>query len=254
MNSTTFSPPPPPPLRSSSPALAVPAVLIPRWVKLAYTAFMAVLVPVYWANYGPTNFFYFCDVALLVTLAGMWLERPLMISLPAVGIVLPQLLWCADFFAQLAGVRLTGMTGYMFNEANPLFLRGLSLFHGWLPFLLLWLVFRTGYDRRAFSGWTLLAAGLCLISYFLLPPAGAVLADAKLPRNVNYVFGMDDAQPQQWMSAELYLVAWLALLTILIYLPTHWALKKLCPTPEQAQANLQAHADTHAQAADSLRA
>ena len=30
--------------------------VIPLWLKLAYTAFMAVLVPVYWANYGPTNF------------------------------------------------------------------------------------------------------------------------------------------------------------------------------------------------------
>ena len=28
------------------------------------------------------------------------------------------------------------MTAYMFNATNSLFLRGLSLFHGWLPFLL----------------------------------------------------------------------------------------------------------------------
>jgi hypothetical protein len=29
---------------------------MPLWLKLAYTAFMAVLVPVYWHYYGPTNF------------------------------------------------------------------------------------------------------------------------------------------------------------------------------------------------------
>ncbi|MGV3659010.1 MAG: hypothetical protein ACO1TE_02465 [Prosthecobacter sp.] len=210
--------------------------LIPPWIKLAYTAFLAVLVPVYWLNYGPTNFLYFCDVALLLTLAGVWLEKPLLISLPAVGILLPQMLWCVDFFARILGMKLTGMTEYMFNEANPLFLRGLSLFHGWLPFLVLWLVFRLGYDRRAFKGWAVLSALLCLVAYFLLPAAGAELPNPNLPRNVNYVFGMDDAKPQQWMSAPLYLVTWIALLTIIVYLPTHLLLKKLCPAPEQAAA------------------
>ena len=47
---------------------------------------MAVLVPVYWYYYGPTNFLYFCDVALFLTLAGIWLESPLLISMCAVGI------------------------------------------------------------------------------------------------------------------------------------------------------------------------
>ena len=39
---------------------------IPIAVKLAYTAFCAVLIPIYLRNYGPTNFLYFCDVALLM--------------------------------------------------------------------------------------------------------------------------------------------------------------------------------------------
>jgi hypothetical protein len=44
------------------------------------------------------------------------------------------------------------------------------------------------------------------VAFFLLPKAGEVLADPNLPRNVNDIFGMDDALPQTWMSAELYLV------------------------------------------------
>jgi hypothetical protein len=32
---------------------------IPLVLKLGYTAFMAVLVPVYWHYYGPTHFLYF---------------------------------------------------------------------------------------------------------------------------------------------------------------------------------------------------
>ena len=35
---------------------------------------MAVLVPVYLRNYGPTNFLYFCDVALIITLVGIWID------------------------------------------------------------------------------------------------------------------------------------------------------------------------------------
>ncbi len=115
---------------------------LPLPFKLAYTAFMAVLVPVYWYYYGPTNFLYFCDVALFLTLAGIWLESPLLVSMCAVGIVAPQILWCIDFLSNMFGMPLLGMTDYMFKHENSLFLRGLSLFHGWIPFLLLYLVWQ----------------------------------------------------------------------------------------------------------------
>lgn len=202
---------------------------VPLWLKLAYTAFLAVLVPVYLANYGPTNFLYFCDVALLLTLAGIWTENALLVSLPAVGILLPQIFWCIDFGANLAGLRLTGMTDYMFDARRPLFLRGLSLFHGWLPFLVFFLVRRLGYDRRAFRWWTTISAALCVAAYGFLPGAGAVLSDPKTPRNVNYVFGLNDAAPQQLLPAALYLGVWIVALTAVIYTPTHLVLRKICP-------------------------
>jgi hypothetical protein len=63
---------------------------IPVPVKLAYTAFMAVLIPVYWYFYGPTNFLYFCDLALILTLIGVWIDSPLLVSMCAVGIILPR--------------------------------------------------------------------------------------------------------------------------------------------------------------------
>src|SRR5436190_4854154 len=110
--------------------------LIPLWFKLLYTAFVAVVIPYYWVTYTPWNFLYFCDVALLMTLAGVWAESPLLISMPTVGIVLAQMLWVVDFGAHLAGRQVTGMTNYMFDSNIPLFVRGLSLFHGWLPFVL----------------------------------------------------------------------------------------------------------------------
>jgi hypothetical protein len=200
---------------------------LPLWLKWAYTAFMMVLVPVYWMNYGPSNFIYFCDAALFIALFAVWMENSLLASMAAVGILMPQFFWCVDFGGELLGFHLTGMTSYMFDSHRSLFLRNLSFFHGWLPFLLCFLVFRLGYDRRALKVWTGLACLLCLTAFFLLPPAGAILADPKWPRNINYVFGLDDAHPQKWMPPGLYLVVWILVLFTLAYVPTHLALSKL---------------------------
>ncbi|RZK11403.1 MAG: hypothetical protein EOO56_29020, partial [Hymenobacter sp.] len=194
---------------------------LPLVLKLLVTAFVAVLVPVYYVNYGPTNFLYFCDVSLLLCLIGLWTENPLPASMAAVGILIPQVLWCADFLAQLFGFKLVGLTAYMFDPGHSLFLRGLSFFHGWLPFLLLFLVRRLGYDRRALWAWTGLGWSLCLVAYFLLPAAGTILPDPKIPVNINYVFGFDDAHAQTWLPGPVYLLGWMLTLLGVLYVPTH---------------------------------
>ncbi|HET9502207.1 MAG TPA: membrane-associated protein [Hymenobacter sp.] len=199
---------------------------LPLLLKLSVTAFVAVLVPVYYYYYGPTNFLYFCDVALLLCVVSVWTEQPLFASMAAVGILLPQALWCFDFVGELVGVRLVGLTAYMFDPNRSLFLRGLSFFHGWLPFLLLFLLRRLGYDRRALLAWTALGWGLCLVAYFFLPPAGTVLPDPKIPVNINYVFGFDDAKPQSWLPAPVYLLGWMLTLFVVFYLPTHLLLRR----------------------------
>ena len=91
---------------------------IPMELKLSYTLFVTVLVPYYWVNFSPWNFLFFCDLALLMTLPALWLESSRLMSIPAVGLALPQLLWMADF---LTGARITGMTSYMFDPQVPLF-------------------------------------------------------------------------------------------------------------------------------------
>src|ERR1700690_704304 len=140
--------------------------------KVASTVFLTVLVPVYLHTYGPANFLWFCDAALILTVAGMWLESSLLISMCAVGILLPQCLWLVDFGSHLLGFHFLNLTSYMFDPHLPLFTRGLSLFHGWLPLLLVWLLFRLGYDKRALPAWTILAAMLFFVCYFFPPPAG----------------------------------------------------------------------------------
>jgi hypothetical protein len=197
---------------------------VPLIVKLAYTAFLAVLVPVYWYHYGPTNFLYFCDIALFFALAGVWLESPLLISMPAVGIFVTQMIWCADFVAQLMGTQVTGATAYMFHEHKPLYLRCLSSFHGWLPFLLIYLVARLGYDRRAFWLWTLMTWVVLGICYFFLPPPPAPPDNRNLPVNVNYVFGLTDDKPQQMMPPDLWYLGLHAFLPIVFFLPVHLVL------------------------------
>jgi hypothetical protein len=170
---------------------------------------------------------WFCDAALILTVAGMWLENSLLISMCAVGILLPQCVWLADFISQFLGFHLLGLTGYMFDSNLPLFTRGLSLFHGWLPLLLLWLLSRVGYDKRALSAWTVAATMLVTACYFFTPPAGAHPANANTPINLNYVYGFNDEQPQHWMNQNLYVILLLGVLWLVAYLPTHLVLQKL---------------------------
>jgi hypothetical protein len=212
--------------------LAIQKNKVPLAAKMAVTAFLAVLVPVYLRTYGPTNFLWFCDAALILTVAGMWLEGSLLISMCAVGILLPQCLWLADFGSNLLGFRFLNLTSYMFDPHLPLFTRGLSLFHGWLPLLLVWLLFRLGYDKRALFAWTVVAAGLMFVCYFFTPPAGAHLMNPNIPINLNYLYGFNDRQPQHWVNQNLYVILWIGVLWVVAFLPTHLILRKIFTVPK----------------------
>lgn len=201
----------------------------PLWLKLAYTAFMAVLVPVYWHYYGPTNFLYFCDLALLITLVGIWIESPFFVSMCAVGILALEALWAADFLSTLAGFSLIGITDYMFNQGNSLFLRGLSLYHGWLPFLLIYLVRAFGFDRRALPAWTFLAWVVWLVCFFFMPPPKP--EPGLTPVNINYVWGPSDYAAQSWVSPAVWLIGLMIGMPLLLFVPTHLLLLRFAPKP-----------------------
>jgi hypothetical protein len=200
---------------------------VPLGLKLVYTAFMAVLIPIYWHYYGPTNFLYFCDVALILTLIAIWPENALLISMCAIGVMIPQAIWLVDFFATAAGFPLLGMTDYMFDANHSLFLRALSLFHGWLPVFLAYLVWKIGYDRRAFWPWTALAWALLLICFFLMPPPTP--HPGLTPVNINYVWGMNDYAAQSWVPAYVWFVGLLIGMPLLVFAPTHFALARIMP-------------------------
>src|SRR5688572_31011728 len=104
--------------------------LVPLWSKIAYTLFLCVLVPTYWIHWGPKNFLWFSDIALLTTAVALWMESSLLASMMMLAIALPELAWNADFFTRLCtGRHVLGLSGYMFDSRRPLLLRELSMFH-----------------------------------------------------------------------------------------------------------------------------
>ena len=188
---------------------------IPLWIKVAYTLMVAVIVPVYLAYYGPANFLWFSDVALVVTGVALWLESPLLVSMMTVGVLLPELLWNITVFTRLlTGVRVSGLADYMFDTRIPKWIRALSLFHVVLPVLMLWMLHRLGYDPRALPAQTALAWVILPLTYAVTKPED----------NINWVYG-PGARPQRQISPPLYLAFVLIFFPLIVYVPTHLLLR-----------------------------
>ena len=200
--------------------------LIPLWVKLAYTLFLCVVVPAYWIHWGPRNFLWFSDIALLATAAALWLESARLASMMTLAIALPELVWNADFFGRiLTGRHLFGLSAYMFDARKPLPLRGLSLFHVVLPVVLIWMVHRLGYDPRAWIWQTVVALVVLPVTYGVTDPAD----------NVNWVYG-PGSRAQTWISPRAYLAAVMVFFPLVVYLPTHLLLRALMPAASRPPA------------------
>lgn len=190
---------------------------IPFWLKVSFTLLVALIVPVYWVQYGPVNFLWFSDIALLLTVPALWLESALLASMMALAVGLLEAAWIIDFLGRaITGTSIIGLSSYMFDPKIALPIRALSLFHFALPLVLIWMVYRLGYDSRALITQTLLAWIILPLSYLLSPPS----------ENINWVYGFGD-QPQQWMPASIYLAALMVLFLAAIYLPSHFLLKAL---------------------------
>lgn len=188
---------------------------IPLWLPIAYTLFLLVLVPVYWKHYGPGNFLWFSDVALFSVGIVLWTENHLLLSMMAVGVLGLELIWNVDYFGRLlTGRELLGLSDYMFHPDKSLFLRGLSLFHVFLPAIVIWLLVEWGYDTRAIWYQTALAWVVLPLSYFLTDPE----------ENVNWVFGFG-SEPQTAIPKGLYFALSLLFFPICIYLPSHFVLQ-----------------------------
>ncbi len=192
---------------------------IPLWLKLAYTAYAAVLLPAYAlkADAGLLNFLWFSDIALFSTGAALWLENSLLASTTAVGVLGPELFWNLCFFTTLVtGKSLSSFTDYMFDRRRPRFMRALSLYHVVLPYTLIWLAASLGYDARALPLMTLVAWIVLPVTFRLTKPE----------HNINWVFGFG-TPPRRPLPPKLWVLALMIGFPILIYLPTHFLLRAL---------------------------
>jgi len=193
------------------------APLIPLWLKITYTVFVVLTVLVYSRWWGAGNFLWFSDIALILAVPALWLENALLASMMVLATLLPDAVWIGGFCAGvLTGKPIWGLTDYMFSDGKPRYVRALSLFHLFLPVLLVWTVWRLGYDGDALAAQTLLAWVVLPLTYLVTNPKD----------NVNWVRGMFGAVQQRF--PPLWYLALLMLgFPLLIYVPTHLALSAL---------------------------
>ncbi len=188
---------------------------IPTWLRWTSLLWLALWFPVYWIYWRPSTFVHLCDVAVILTCIGLWSCNSLLLSSQAVSSPLVDLVWCFDVgWAALWAKHPIGGTEYMWDATRPYWVRMFSLFHLIWPFLLLWAIFRVGYDRR---GW-ILQSGIAAI----------VLAVSRLlPRDLNFNYAFTDPFFRRaWGPPPVHLAITLAVLIGAVYLPTHWVLAK----------------------------
>lgn len=183
---------------------------IPLWLKIAWTIWLVVWIPLYWKQYGAQNFLFFCDLGNILIGIALWLESPLIFSWQACGLLVFQSLFIIDLAsALLAGHHPIGGTEYMFDPGVPLMIRLLSLFHVVTPPLLLWALRRLGYDRRGWIFQTLTAWIVVPINYLWRPQL-----------DINWARGLFFRQ-QHVVHGWMYLLAYLLIVPLVVYLPTH---------------------------------
>ncbi|MFQ5830771.1 MAG: hypothetical protein ACE5JD_16690 [Candidatus Methylomirabilia bacterium] len=190
---------------------------VPRWLKMGFTGWVAAWVPFYWAYYGPQNFLWFCDIGNFVIATALWTESRLLFSWQAVSLLLVQTAYSIDLMWRLVlGFHLFGGTEYMFNPAIPLGIRLLSLFHVANPPLLVWGLWRLGYDRRGWIFQTVTAWVVLPACFFFFGP----------DKDINWVWGPFD-KLQHVLPPGLYFSACMIGYPLLVYLPSHLLLSLL---------------------------
>ena len=184
---------------------------IPLWIKISYLIWMVIWLPAYWVHHGPVNLLWLCDVTNFFVALALIFESPLIFSSQATGVLVIQSAWMIDFFGRLlAGRHLIGGTEYMFDATQPIWLRSMSMFHIFVPVLLLWGVWRLGYDRR---GWQLES-----VIVWLVLPLSFVAASPEM--NLNWLwspFGVE----QTLMTPANYLLFCMFAYPAVLFWPTH---------------------------------
>lgn len=189
----------------------------PLGLRIVATLFALVFILVHRHYDNLINFLWLSDIGLFGAVAALWLRSRLLASMMLLATALSDGLgWTLDFiFGLLTGWHPLNATTYMFDPRVPSIVRILSLFHLLVPALLVWMVHRLGYDRRALGVQTAFTIVLFWVTYVATDPA----------RNINWVFG--PGRPQSWVPGWFYLVALMIIFPLLCYVPLHLILVAL---------------------------
>ncbi|HXU21679.1 MAG TPA: hypothetical protein VN788_13930 [Verrucomicrobiae bacterium] len=197
------------------PLPSTPKTKFPTWFRWAALLWLAFWIPVYWRTWGASNFLHLCDIALILTCLGIWFNSSLLISSQAVASLLVDAAWALDVGSKLflSHPPVPGTESF-FDPHYPLWIRLLSLYHLVMPPLLLWAVYRLGYDRR---GWLLQSA----IAF----PAFVAARFTSPADNINFAF-IDPFLHKQLGPVPVHLILSWLFMVVVAYLPVHVLLKR----------------------------
>lgn len=194
---------------------------VPLWFKVGYSVWVTVWLVLYAAYYPTAHFLWMCHVGNVILVAAFWLESPLLFSWQAVALLLADLLWTFDLLTRITfGVHPLGATTYVFVEQLPIAQRLASMFHLAMPWILIWALWKFGYDRRAI--WLQLAA-----CWVLFPVSYLFGSEAD---DINWVFGPFN-QVQHTLPPLLFLLVAMILYPIVVFLPSHLFFAAVVPRP-----------------------
>jgi hypothetical protein len=184
-----------------------------RWLALLW---LLLWIPAYWHTWGASNFLQLCDIAVILTCAGIGSNSRLLVSSQAVSSLLIDAVWTVDAACRLfLGHDLIGGTEYLFDGRYPLWVRLLSLFHVVMPALLLWAVRRLGYDPRGVT----LQCAITVVAF-------AAARFTNPAKNMNFAF-VDPFFHRTWGPPPVHIAVSALFMTVAVYLPTHLVLKWL---------------------------
>lgn len=172
---------------------------------------MLVWVPIILWAYGPQNFFWLCNVALFLIGYALWAGDRLVLSSQAGTVVLIGAVWTVDFVLGLATLGKTALvTSYMWNPDLPLPARIVSVYHIFLPVLVIWVLARWDYDRR--GPWLQCGLGTLVIvgTWLFTDP----------DRNINWITAPFHVE-QQWLSDRVWVAILIVLMPPLVYWTGH---------------------------------
>jgi hypothetical protein len=190
---------------------------IARWVGLAILGVWGWAYARYW---GVQDFLFLCNVAMVLTCAGLWFGNSLLLSSQAVSTTVIGTLWGIDvaWRALSHGHTLIGGTEYMWDASRPLWVRLLSFDHLAVPATALWAIRKVGYDRRAWAFQSGLAAVVLVLSRWVSPESNLNFAQKEL---VTY---------HSWGPAATHLLVVWSVLVLIVYWPVHAVLGRIMPS------------------------